>query len=128
MRDLRAHEQERRRVLAGRDARAAADAGSRVHRQIRDVLRHGNGVAIRRAPAVDRHVSAGRDYAVERASIDDEILDDGESPGAPGLDVDGVAVLELTHVDLADGRAAVRPVRDPVDDEAAHAADALTAV
>ena len=39
-----------------------------------------------------------------------------------------VAVLEAAHVELADGRAAVRSVRHAVDEEPAGAADALAAV
>ena len=58
----------------------------------------------------------------------DEVLDDRKRLGAPRLDGDRVAVLEAAHVELADGGAAVGPVRDAVDDEAAHAADALAAV
>src|SRR5262249_19825817 len=46
----------------------------------------------------------------------------------PRLDRDRVAILELAHVELADGRTAIGPVRDAVDDEAAHPADAFAAV
>ena len=99
-----------------------------VHRQVGDVLGDRDRVAVRRAAAVHRDVAAGRDDAVERAAIDDEILDDGERLGAPRLDRDRVAVLEAAHVELADGRAAVGPVGDAVDDEAAHAADAFAAI
>ena len=105
VRDLAPSEQVRRRVLAGRHARAAADAGRRVHRLLGDVLRDRDGVAVRRAADVDRDVAAGRDDAVERAAIDDEVLDDRERLGAPRLDRDRVAVLEAAHVQLADGRA-----------------------
>jgi len=52
----------------------------------------------------------------------------GKAAARPRLDGDGVAVLEPPHVQLADGGPAVRPVRHAVDDEAAHAADALPAV
>ena len=93
-----------------------------------DVLRDRDGVAVRRAAAVDRHVAAGRDDPVERAAIDDQILDDREGLGAPRLDGDRVAVLEPAHVQLADRRAAVRAVRDAVDHQAARAADAFAAV
>ena len=53
-----------------------------------DVLRDQDRVAVRRAAAVDRDVAAGRDDAIERAAIDDEILDDREGLGAPRLDGD----------------------------------------
>ena len=79
-------------------------------------------------PTLTDDVAAGGDDAIERAAIDDQILDDREGPGAPRLDRDGVAVLEPAHVQLADGRAAIGPVRDAVDHQAAHAADAFAAV
>ena len=47
-----------------------------------------NGVAVRRAADVHRRVAAGLDDAVERAAIDDEVLDDGERLGAPRLERD----------------------------------------
>src|SRR5262245_28100239 len=94
VRDLCAHEQMRRRVLARRDARAAADARRRIHRVLGDVFRHRDGVAIWRAAAVHGHVAAGGDDAIERAAVDDEILDDGECLRAPWFDCDSVAVLE----------------------------------
>ena len=68
------------------------------------------------------------DDAVERAAVDDEVLDHREGRGAPRLDVDLVAVLEVAHVELARGGRPLGPVGDAVDDHAAHAADALAAV
>src|SRR5262249_62122062 len=43
-------------------------------------------------------------------------------------DGDRVAVLEAAHVELTNGRAAIRSVRNAVDDQAAHAADAFAAI
>ena len=68
------------------------------------------------------------DDPVEGAAIDDQILDDGEGLRAPRLDRDGLAVLEMPHVQLADGRAAVGPCGMPLIDEPAHAADAFAAI
>ena len=78
--------------------------------------------------AVHRDIATRRDDAVERASIDHEILDDRKRLCAPGLDRDGVAVLEPPHVKLTHGRAAIRSVRNAVHDEAAHPADAFAAI
>ena len=55
-------------------------------------------------------------------------LTTGNALARHGSIVDRVAVLEAAHVELADGGAAVGPVRDAVDHQAAHAADALAAV
>jgi hypothetical protein len=52
----------------------------------------------------------------------------GNAAGAPRLDVDRVAVLEVPHVQLAGGGGPLRAVRHAVDHHAAHAADALAAV
>jgi hypothetical protein len=52
----------------------------------------------------------------------------GKRLGPPGLDGDGVAVLEAAHVQLAGGHVAVRPVRASVDEHAALATDAFAAV
>ena len=67
-----------------------------------------------RAADVDRDVAAGRDDPVERAAIDDQILDDGKGLGPPRLDRDRVAVLEPAHVELADRRAAIGPCGTPL--------------
>ena len=60
-------------------------------------------------------------------AVHDEVLDHGEGGGPPGLDVDGVAVAEGAHVELAGG-GALGAVGVAVDDQAARAADALAAV
>ena len=52
----------------------------------------------------------------------------GNGRGPPRLDVDLVAVLELAHVQLAGGRAPLRPVGLAVDHHPAGPADALAAV
>ena len=79
-------------------------------------------------PVRDGDVAAGRDDAVEGAAVDHQILDDREGFGAPGLEVELVAVLEVAHVQLADGGAALGAVGDAVDHEAAGAADAFAAI
>ena len=107
---------------------AAADALGRVHRQIRFLLRNGQRVRVRCTAGVDRDVPARGDDAIECTAIDDEVAQHGEGLGAPRLDVDLVAVLEVAHVQLARRHAAVPTVGDAVDHHRAHAADALAAV
>src|SRR5690606_21348926 len=67
-------------------------------------------------------------FRSERRAVDDQVLDDRERRGPPRLDVDDVAVLELAHVQLARGGGPLGAVRGAVDDQRAHAADALAAV
>ena len=82
-----------------------------------------------RAADVDRGVAARLDDPVERAAVDDEVLDRaGSALARHGSSTMRVAVLEAAHVELADGRAAVRAVRDAVDQEPAGAADPFAAV
>jgi hypothetical protein len=64
-----------------------------------------DGVAVLGAPGAHGDEAAGLDDAVEGAAVDGEVLDDRERGGAPGLDGDLVAVLELAHVELAGGGA-----------------------
>ena len=88
----------------------------------------GVSVRLRGAAGRDRDEAAGLDDAVEGAAVDHQVLDHREGLGAPGLEVELVAVLEVAHVELADGGAGLRPVRLAVDHEAAGAADPLAAV
>jgi hypothetical protein len=127
MRDLRRGEQHRRAVGARRDAGAAADAGRRLERVVGVLLRHRDVVRLRRRAGRRRDVAAGLDDAVEGAAVDDEILDDGEGPGTPRLDVDDVAIVERAHVQLA-RRGDFGAVRDAVDHDTARTADALATV
>src|ERR1035438_6961727 len=47
---------------------------------------------------------------------------------APWLQVQLIAILEVAHVQLADGGRALGTVRHAIDHETAHAADALAAI
>ena len=66
--------------------------------------------------------------AVEGAAIDDQVADDGKGGGPERLDRDRVAVAEFAHVELAGGGGCFGAVRDAVDHQRAHAADAFAAV
>ena len=77
--DLGRREQRGRRVLAGRDAGAAADALRGVERQLgRRPWGSGRALPSGAPPDVHRRVAAGLDDPVERAAIDDQVLDDRE--------------------------------------------------
>ena len=91
-------------------------------------LGHRKGVAIGSAAGVDGNESAGLDDAIESGAAGGQVFDDRESLGAPGLDRDRLAIFEMAHVKLAGGGAAVSPVRNAVNDQRAHAADAFAAV
>src|SRR6478735_6794841 len=99
----------RRRVLAGGDTGAAADARGGIHCQIGGRLWNENRVAIGRAAAVNRDISAGGNDSIERASVDDQVFYDGEGLRSPWFDRDRLAVLEFPHVQLADCGTAVGP-------------------
>src|SRR5947208_2465451 len=72
--------------------------------------------------------AARLDDSVKGAPVDDQILDDRERSGAPGLERQAITVPEAPHVELADGGGALGSVRDAVDHEATGAADTLAAV
>ena len=67
-------------------------------------------------------------HAVERAAVDGQVLDDREGLGPEGLEPQGLPVVEVAHVELADGRPFLAPVRNAVYHLGAHAADSLPAV
>ena len=126
--DLGRDKEHCRAVFAGCYAGAATDAGGAVHGLVGDSLGDGYCVGIGGAAAVHRHVAAGLLNLVKGVAVDHEVAHDGEGCRAPGLDGDGVAVVEFAHVQLAGGDALHEAVGVSVDVERAHAADALAAV
>ena len=115
-------------VLTGCHAGAAADAFGGIHCHIGETFGDGDGVGVGHTAGGDADVAAGLDNLVESTAVHDEVADDGEGFGTPGFDPDFVAVVELTHVELAGGDAVVVAVGTTVDVESAHAADAFTTV
>src|SRR5271157_4152055 len=105
MGDLGADEKSCGGVGAGGDASAATDAGGGVHGEIGVLFADGNGVAVGGAAGGNGDEAASGDDAVEGGAVNGKILDDGEGLGAPGLEVDHVAILEVAHMKLADGGA-----------------------
>src|SRR5688572_33302742 len=92
-------------------------------------LRDQGHVRFRSASDIDGDEAASLNDLVERAAVDDQILDDGKGPCAPRLDPDLIAVFEFAHVQLTCGQLmAARSMRDTVDHHSARAADALATV
>ncbi len=115
-------------VGTGGDAGATTDTGGGIHRGVGGLFWNGNGVGIDGATGAGGDEAAGLDDAVEGTAIDDEVFDDGQGLGAPGLDGDGLAVFEMAHVELAGGGLLLGTVGDAVDGEGAHPADAFAAI
>lgn len=114
-------------IWAGCGTRTASDAGGRLHGAVRLGLWNQNGISILSGANVSGDKTAGLLDAVECLSIDDEVSKHWESTGAERFDINRIAVLELAHVELASGGFA-GTVRDSIDGERAHAADAFAAI
>ena len=127
MGDLGSDEEHGGAVGAGCCTGSAADAGCCVHGGVRHGLGDEGGRGVGRPAGVLADEATGADDPIVGAAVDHEILDDRKGIDAVGLHGDGLAVLELAHVDLAGGPTA-RSLRDAVDDHAAGPADALAAV
>src|SRR5688572_14666638 len=128
MRDFCGDEQHGGSIFARGDASTTADAGRGIHRNFLVILGNGNSVSVRCAAGRNRDVTAGRDDAVERTAVDDKILDDRKGFGAPRLDRDGFAVIEMAHVKLAGRGAAMAAVGDAINYEGTHTADSFAAI
>src|ERR1700757_1559985 len=128
MGDFGADEESCGGIRAGSHAGPATDARSGVHRKIRVLLFDGDRVAVRGAAGGNGDEATSGDDAVEGGAVDSEVLDDRESFGAPRLEVDFAAVLEVAHMKLADSGAFEAAMGLAVDHESAHAADAFAAI
>ena len=128
MADFGSYKQHGAGILAGCHAGAAADARSRIHGHVSLVFRNRNRVGIWDTARGGADVTSGLDDFVEGRTIHHEVADDREGLGAPGLDPDVVAILELPHMKLAGGDAVIVAVGTTVDVESAHATDTLAAV
>ena len=103
VRDLRGREQHGGAVRARRDAGAATDAGGVVEGDVGLALGGGGRVGLGRRARVRRDEAAGLDDPVEGRAVYHQVLNDRESTRPPRLHVDGGAVGERTHVQLAGG-------------------------
>ena len=126
--DLSRNEEHSRAVLAGSHTCTTANACSGVHGSVGHFLADGKIVCILGTAAVERHIAAGLLDFVDCITVYHKVADHGECSRTPGFDCDCIAILELTHVELAGGYALHRTVGVTVDVERAHAADTFTAV
>ena len=115
-------------VLACGHASAATNTGRSFEGLLGDRLWDGNRVCVRGPSRSYGNKATGRDDPVKGGSVDHKVLDDGKGSGTPRLDDDSITVPEAAHVQLACGNPAQRPVRAPVDVQAARSADAFAAI
>ena len=113
--DLGAEEQHGGTVLAGSYTGTATDAGSTVHSLVGGLLADGDGVSILCTASLEADVTTGLLDLIEGVAVDHQVLDYGESSRAPGLNRDGVAILEAAHVELASGSPSSGSVRMSVN-------------
>src|SRR4029453_15466693 len=125
MADLCAREERRGRVGTRRDAGPASDAGCCVHGPVRILLRYGNRVPIGCTARGNRDESSGANDPIKRAAIHDKVADNRERLCTQGLEVENIAVLKMTHVELANCGTRLRAVRDAVDHKATRSADSF---
>ena len=114
-------------VWASGHAGATADAGGGFHGDIGVDFADGEAIAVGGGAIASGDEAAGLLDAIEGRAIHDEVADDGEGLGAEGFHVDGGAIGELAHVELAGGGLA-GAVGDAIDGEGAGAADAFAAI
>ena len=126
--NLSRYEEHGRAVLAGSHTCATSDAGCRVHGSVGYFLADGEVVGILGTTAVERYVATGLLDLIEGVTVNHKVADYREGSRAPGFDGDGVAIVELTHVELAGSDALYGAVGVTIDIERAHAADTFTAV
>ena len=65
---------------------------------------------------------------VVSTAVYDKVFDNGECSRTPRLDDDCLAILELTHINLAGSNALLRTVSMTVDVQRTHTADTLAAI
>jgi hypothetical protein len=75
-----------------------------------------------------RCIAAGRNDAVKGAAVDDQILYERKCLGPPRFYINGIAILELSHMKLTNRRLLLGSVRDAVDDLRTYPANGFTAV
>src|SRR5262245_1414540 len=128
MADLRSGKQRRSRIRTCGDTGAATDTGGGIHSKVRVLFGHRDGVSVGGAAGRNGNKTAAGDDAGEGASIDNEVLQHRKCLRAPRLEIENIAVFEMTHVQLADRRRRLGAMGDSVDHEAAHPTDSFTTV
>src|SRR5581483_8732569 len=128
MRSLGGDKKHGRGILAHRDAGAASNASGRIHRAVGNRFPNRQRIAVRGSPGVDRNESARLDDTIEGVAVSDQVFDNREGFGAPGLNRDGLAILEMAHVQLTGGRSLMSAMRNPVNNQGTHPANPLAAI
>ena len=103
-------------VLAAGHAGTTAHACGGVESGVGRLLAHGHVVGVGSRTGADVHETAGSDDVVQSGTVYHEVAQQREGLGAEGFNPDGVAILELTHVELAGGHL-LAAVRHTVDGE-----------
>src|SRR5271157_2280577 len=128
VRQLGAHEETGGGVGTHGHTGAASDAGGGIHGSLGVFLGYEHRIAVGGAAGGGGDEAAGGDQAVEGGAVHHQVADHREGARAPRFQVQFVAVLEVAHVELAQGGAGQRAVRHAIHHAAAHATDALAAI
>lgn len=115
--DLRADEEHSRTVLTCSYAATATDTCSAVHSLVCVFLRNKDCVSVLGLASTNAYVTTCLHNLVEGSTVYHAVLDNGERSRTPRLNCDNVAVVELTHVELAGCGTLVRSVGMTVDVE-----------
>lgn len=115
--DLRADEEHSRTVLTCSYAATATDTCSTVHSLVCVLLRDEDSVSVLGLASTNAYVTTCLHDLVESSTVYHAVLDNGERSRTPRLNCDNVAVVELTHVELAGCGTLVRSVGMTVDVE-----------
>jgi len=128
MGNFRRHEQQCGAILTGSYAGAAADTGGGGEGAIGLIFFDREGVGVHGVAGIDGNIASGLDDTIKCATVYDQVLDDGKGVGPPGLDNDGITVLEGAHMQLAGGSPLPGAMRPAVYIHGAHPADAFAAI
>ena len=115
-------------VRACSNARTATDACGRIHCGIGNRFWNWNEVCIWCTTGYGSDKSTRFDDAVERTTIDHEVLNDRECSCSPRLNHDRVATLERTHVQLASCRCFLRTMCNTVNHQRTRSANSFAAI
>ena len=115
--NLRAYEEHCRTVLTCSYAATATDTCSAVHSLVSVFLRDKDSIGILGLASTNANVATCLHDLVECRAVYHAVLDNWECSRTPRLNSDNVAVVELTHIELAGCGTLVRSVGMTVDVE-----------
>ena len=115
--NLRAYEEHCRTVLTCSYAATATDTCSAVHCLVGVFLRDEDGVSVLGLASTNAYITTCLHDFIECRTVDHAVLDNWESSRTPRLNSNNVAIVELTHVELAGCGTLVRSVGMTVDVE-----------